>query len=631
MADACCAQRHEQAAAVSGSWLTSCWPDHCHHTRTGHGCSLAPHDASVLQHVSCFRPRIHTPDGAAALAVDDWFDAEAANVVPARQLLQEQQQGGSDKQQQQQRPKPGGKTHKQQQQASGQLLYVVAQLSAGSSSNTNANTSSSSSSSSRGTAMDGASQSQQASGSGLSSISVGPWMSLWQLGECAADAALQGPDWAPGLNRLLQLKVPGQLASGGRDAAAAKAQGASKQQQQQQQHTTLAAQLKRSKALGGQAAAAGSSALILGPSDFPTLEQAVGTTKRQAARKATANSHEADAAMQASGSTADQQQLLMAAWAAMLHEGTRGGSAAAADRGHRGGHAASAGPAGQFGSRPRHGQHAAAAPVAQPGPAEAAAAERPTLTTLWIALEYESLTGQRVTLQPQQLLALKQQQQAGGFGPQPDDRHRRGKGPGQQQQQRHVAVAGSAAGGPEGSSALEAAVQQLLSADLPLHLQPLQLQLPHSKQATASTAGSSSGIVVDTQVLQLQRVYIKTPAAPLAFATRPTVAFSAAAASASGARCIEFACEQPPQQLPPGQLVAINLPKVYAAPAAWVSQLQPISTAAGGGGTQQQQQQQQQPEMVPLVPVQPGVCHGSQAGGWCACLRRGSWLFPAAS
>jgi len=284
-------------------------------------------------------------------------------------------------------------------------------------------------------------------------------------------------------------------------------------------------------------------------------------------------------------------------------------------------------------------------------------------STCWCAavgLEYESLTGVRMILQPQQLQHLTQQQQqqqqqassevsfaaaaaaAAGRDSGPEGRQRRTGRHQQQQQQRQVppispsgkhassqatpaaAAAAAASAAAVGSSfaRLQGPALPALQADIPLYLTPEQLQLPTGTAGKADGAaagstgstGSSSATVPPLTLMQLQRIHIKTPPAPYAFACQPKVAFTwqghrhpAAEATAAagggtaeplnvadlGARLVDqglgsggggpssssssnssspavlFSCDEP-QVLPADCLMVLHLPKVYTAPRDWV-------------------------------------------------------------
>jgi hypothetical protein len=144
-----------------------------------------------------------------------------------------------------------------------------------------------------------------------------------------------------------------------------------------------------------------------------------------------------------------------------------------------------------------------------------------------------------------------------------------------------VAIAGS-----KGSS-IQGPALQLLHADIPLYLNPHQLRMP-GLQASAAAGGSdsSSSLAVPLGLLQLQRIYVRTPPGPLCFAAKPQLRFSwqvpqqaaeaagtagpddmqtAAAIGSDSRSTIVFECVSD-TVLAPDSLVVLNLPKVYAAP-----------------------------------------------------------------
>lgn len=194
-----------------------------------------------------------------------------------------------------------------------------------------------------------------------------------------------------------------------------------------------------------------------------------------------------------------------------------------------------------------------------------------------------------------------------------------------QQPQQSPAQAGTsltptATGSSTGFGGLRGPAVQLLLGDIPLFLSPDLLKLPGSPTAAAAGAagagtgaatgagadgpsGSSSeaGLPVPLSMLQLQRIYIRTPAGPFSFAAQPRVRFmrqgptqqegtpASAAASAvaaadasdsssSGSTGVVFECSEQ-QLLPPDSLSVLNLPKVYAAPIEWTQAADPSAAA----------------------------------------------------
>ena len=155
-----------------------------------------------------------------------------------------------------------------------------------------------------------------------------------------AQAGLQGPAWLPGLNKLQQIRVlaprtePTAAAAaagpgGGRGGSGAGGPGSSRQAGQQQGKPDFASQLKRK----GGAAASQAPEPMLGPEDFPTLQQSVkgkGSSSKQhvpgpagvgpaaaaAAEKAAAGAASVGPSSSQGQQTGaeEQQQQLLAAW-----------------------------------------------------------------------------------------------------------------------------------------------------------------------------------------------------------------------------------------------------------------------------------------------------------------------------
>jgi len=294
-------------------------------------------------------------------------------------------------------------------------------------------------------------------------------------------------------------------------------------------------------------------------------------------------------------------------------------------------------------------------------------------------LEYESLSGVRCILTPQQLLRSlpkpRQQQQqappaagteaaaaAGSAAalvasravrnlPPPERQQQRDKRGGRQQQQQQVAeaypahVSGSCSSGGDDGVGGEG-TEQLMQQDLPLFLAAASVpDLTVAHQGAAGPAGKAAaaagdhrtgdGSAVSLSLLQLQRIYVKTPPAPFVMASQPVIRFfnpaetdssssssssdgmvsaagsanstaaaAAAALHSSGAaaaasslpskaaqgadRSSSSSSSRDQQQqvefslkdqlvLPPDSLLTLNLPKIYAAPVSWAQAVCPTA------------------------------------------------------
>jgi hypothetical protein len=162
-----------------------------------------------------------------------------------------------------------------------------------------------------------------------------------------------------------------------------------------------------------------------------------------------------------------------------------------------------------------------------------------------------------------------------------------------------------------GTSAVEpqqqaSGVEQLLLQDIPMFLEASAAGIAAAAAAAAagvagagagsesvmySSSGSSRLLPVDPSLLQLQRMYIRTPTAPLVLASQPRITFTTAAAAAavgtsaaaaaagSTASFLDFSCSSE-VCLPPDSLLVLQLPKVFAAPNTWLQQVNHAAAAA---------------------------------------------------
>jgi hypothetical protein len=158
-------------------------------------------------------------------------------------------------------------------------------------------------------------------------VLLGPWASLWVpgLGAAAYDpqVGLPGPCWVPGVNKLQVVRVLAPPAaptaaesassSAGEGAAAGSRATQQPQQQQQQRKPDFASQLKRKGAGGrGQGGPVAPPEPVLGPEDFPTLQQALSSKAKpkQHPSDTAATEQQAPVAGKSSSQTQGSQQQL---------------------------------------------------------------------------------------------------------------------------------------------------------------------------------------------------------------------------------------------------------------------------------------------------------------------------------
>jgi hypothetical protein len=120
----------------------------------------------------------------------------------------------------------------------------------------------------------------------------------------------------------------------------------------------------------------------------------------------------------------------------------------------------------------------------------------------------------------------------------------------------------------------QAGAQQLLLQEVPLYLRP--------PVQTNDDSAAALPPPVSPDLLQLRRLWVRTPPRPFALVASPRVRLPlepehGVQGSAHTAE-VDFTCGE--VTLPPNALVALCLPRVYAVPLGWVSRAAPAAAAA---------------------------------------------------